>query len=437
MLNADHGYYDINSDQYQPNFYYDPSGQTIISSVIYNMIAPTTFTVNSIKADWEQDYKKGKLGFGGKSGYVNTDNDFQRYNVYTSGKVLDKDRSNRFRYNENINALYVNYNRALKGVVLQAGVRMENTSSEGISNGLKSNGSGYVDYESSFKRNYTDFFPSAAITFNKNPMKQFGLTYSKRIDRPYYQDLNPFESKLDEYTFQKGNINLRPQYTNSFGMTYTYKYKLNTALNYSHVKDLFTMLIDTAEGSKAFVSKKNLASQDVVSLNISYPFQYKTYSVFANMNTNYSHYQADYGPGRNVDLDAFGLSFFAQNSLKFSKTWTAELSGFYNAPTIWQGNFKSKSLWAIDGGLQKQVMKGRGTIKASVSDIFNTLHFRGTSDFSGQKSIVSANWESRQFKLNLVYRFGSNQIKAARQRASGVEEENKRTNGGTGLGIGQ
>src|SRR4029078_370700 len=114
-------------DQFQPNYYYDPTMTHLISSVVYNMIAPTTFTVNSIKADWEQDFKKGKVGFGGKTGVVNTDNDFQRYNVYSSGKELDKDRSNRFRYNENINALYVNYNRQLKGVVVQAGLRMENT----------------------------------------------------------------------------------------------------------------------------------------------------------------------------------------------------------------------------------------------------------------------------------------------------------------------
>lgn len=437
-LNADHGYYNINSDQFQPNYYYDPSGQTIMSSVIYNMIAPTTFSVNSLKADWEQNLKKGKLGFGGKTGYVKTDNDFQRYNVYTSGKVLDKDRSNRFRFNENINALYVNYNRALKGVMIQAGLRMENTSSEGISNGLKNSGSGYVKKDSTFRRNYTDFFPSAAITFNKNPMSQVGITYSKRIDRPYYQDLNPFESKLDEYTFQKGNINLRPQYTNSFGLTHTYKYKLNTALNYSHVKDLFTMLIDTAEGSKAFISKKNLATQDIVSLNISYPYQYKSYSVFTNISTNYSNYKADFGPGRKVDLNAFGFNFFAQNSLKFAKTWTAEVSGFYNAPTIYQGSFKGKSLWAVDAGLQKQVLQGKGTIKTSVSDIFKTLRFRGTSDFSGQKTVFRANWESRQFKLNFIYRFGSNQVKASRQRATGVEDENKRTQGGAaGLGIGQ
>src|SRR4029078_5258833 len=229
----------------------------------------------SIKADYEQNFRKGKLSFGVKTAFVKTDNDFQRYDVNGSNEVLDKDRSNHFVYKENINAGYVNYNRQYKKFMIQGGVRVENTVSEGISNGLKYNGSGYSPSISSFKRSYTDLFPSAAITFNKNPKKQWGMNYSRRIDRPAYQDLNPFEFKLDEYTFMKGNINLRPQYTNSFGITHLYNFKLNLSLNYSHVKDLFTQIFDTVEKSKAFLSKKNLATQDIVSFNVSYPFQYK------------------------------------------------------------------------------------------------------------------------------------------------------------------
>ena len=425
-VNADHGYYDINNNQYQPNFYFNAAGTIPISSVIYQMIAPTTININSAKADWEQPFKKGTLGFGGKWAGIKTDNDFQRYNVQTSGKILDKDRSNRFNYTETISAAYVNYNRALKGMTLQAGVRMEHTSSEGVSNGLKSSSTGYDPYISGFKRTYTDFFPSAAVTFNKNPMNQFSISYSRRIDRPNYQDLNPFEFKLDEYTFQKGNINLRPQYSNSIGVTNTYKYKLTTTLNYSHVKDLFTQIIDTAEKSKAFISKRNLATQDIVSLNISYPFRYKSYSMFANMNSFYTHYLANFGAGRTINANASGLSLYMQNSIKFVKTWTAELSGFYNAPTLYQGTFKANALWSIDAGLQKQVMKGKGTIKTSVSDIFHTLKFHGVSDFAGQRTITDAIWESRQFKLNFTYRFGSSQVKAARQRATGADDEMKR-----------
>ncbi|MBD0349864.1 MAG: TonB-dependent receptor [Flavisolibacter sp.] len=439
VLNADHGYYDISSNQLQPNVYYDVSGQNKISSVTYQMIAPTTINISSLKADYERNFAKGKLGVGGKIAFINADNDFQRYDVVQTGKVLDRDRSNQFEYNENINAGYVNYNRALKGLMIQAGLRVENTNTEGISNGMKNNGSDYVKYRSGFKRSYTDFFPSAAITFNKNPMKQWNFTYSRRIDRPAYQDLNPFEFKLDEYTFQKGNTELRPQYTNSFGITHTYKYKLNATLNYSHVKDIFTMLLDTAEKSKSFISKKNLATQDIVSLNVSYPFIYKNFTSFVNANTFYSQYNADFGEGRTIDLNTFALSLYSQNTLKFGKTkaWTAEVTGFYNSPAIWQGAFRSKTLWSVDAGMQRQIMKGKGTVKASVSDIFHTLQFTGITDFAGQHTRVNAQWESRQLKLNFTYRFGNNQVKAARQRNTGAEEENKRTQGGGGIGIGQ
>ena len=267
-------------------------------------------------------------------------------------------------------------------------------------------------------------------------MSQLSLTYSRRIDRPAYQDLNPFEFKLDEYTFQKGNIDLRPQYTNSFGITHTYKYRLNTTINYSNVENMFVQWIDTAEVSKSFITKKNLASQNIVSLNISYPFQYKSYSLFANMNANYSKYKADFGPGREVDMSAAGLTIFAQNSLRFAKTWTAELSGFYNAPTIYQGAFKGKGMAGIDAGIQKQLFQNKATVKMSVSDIFNTLRFTGSTDFVGQKSQFTSRWESQQFKLSLNFRFGNNGVKAARNRGTGAEEENKRVQQGGGVGIG-
>jgi hypothetical protein len=426
-INADHGTYKINNNQFQPNTYFDSTGKNMLHSITYRMITPATININSVKVDYEQNLKKGKLGYGAKTAFVKTDNNFQRYNVYTSASELDKDRSNRFRYTENINAAYVNYSRPFKRFQVQLGLRVENTNMEGTSTGLKNNGSAYTPYDSTFKRHYTDFFPSAAISFTKNAKNQFSINYSRRIDRPNYQDLNPFEFKLDEYTFQKGNINLLPQYTNSFGFSHTYKYKLTTSLNYSIVKDMFTQLFDTAEASKAFISKRNLATQNIASMNISYPYRYKSYSVFTNLNTSYSKYTADFGEGRKVKLDAFALNLYMQHSLKFAKTWTAEMTAFYNAPTVYQGSLKAKSLWSIDAGIQKQVFNGRGSIKTSVSDILHTLKFNGTSDFAGQKTTIKSNWESRQFKLNFSYRFGSNQVKSARMRSTGAEEEMKRT----------
>ncbi|RYY20241.1 MAG: TonB-dependent receptor, partial [Chitinophagaceae bacterium] len=435
-VDADYGFYKNRSNQFQPNHYFDvlDNGQKVPTySNVYRMIAPTDIDIYSVKLDYEQNFKKGRLGLGGKIGFVNTDNDFQRYDVYGSTEVLDKDRSNKFSYKENVNAGYVNYNRAFKGMMIQAGLRVENTDSKGRSTGLQEKNGVYVPYDSSVNRNYTDFFPSAAITFNKNPMSQFGITYSRRIDRPVYQDLNPFEFKLNDYTYMKGNTALRPQYTNSFGFTHTYKYRLNTALNYSHVKDIFTQLPDTLNKSEAFLIKKNLATQDIISLNISYPFQYKWYSFFANVNTYYSHYKANFGGGdRNINLDVYAVSFYMQNSFKLNKTLSAELTGFYNSPTIWQGTFKSSAIYGIDGGFQKTLFQGKATLRAVVSDMFKLMKWKGESNFTGVTNIASGNWESRQFKLNFSYRFGSNQVKAARQRKTGLDDENKRASGGGG-----
>ena len=437
-VDADYGFYNLRNDQLQPNDYYDPAGNKYMSNV-YHMLSPTDINIASLKTDYEQNFKKGRLGFGGKTGLVKTDNDFRRYNVYGSNEVYDTSRSNRFEYKENINAGYVNYNISLnKGWVLQAGVRVENTNAKGESTGFKwdTTSKTYKIYDSVIKRNYVDFFPSFAITYNKNPLNQWGISYSRRIDRPAYQDLNPFEFKLNDYSYMKGNTQLRPQYTNSFSLTNTYKYKLNTRLNYSHVKDIFSMLPDTTDKSKAFISKKNLAKQDIWSLNVSYPFSWKWYSLFFNLNTYYSKYQSkEFGTGdRNVNLEVYSVSFFMQNSFKLGKGYTAELSGFFNSPSIWQGAFKSKSIYNIDGGVQKTIMKGKGTVKVSVSDMFNLLKFAGTSNFTGQTSVFNGKPESRQFKISANIRFGSQQIKQARQRKSAIEDENNRTNSSGGLG---
>lgn len=429
-IDADYGFYNTINAQNQPNDIYDVNGNLLQTEAFRNL-TPSEIDIYSTKIDYEQNFKKGKLGIGGKISFVQTDNTFQRF-VPTSNNL--EDNHNNFRYKENINAGYINYNRQLKGVMFQVGVRVENTISKGHSKGFR------YDYQSGtnvmidslIDRNYTDPFPSAAITFNKNPMKQWSFSYSRRIDRPSYQNLNPFEFNLDKYTFQRGNPNLRPQYTNSFGVTHIYKYKLTTTLNYSHVSDVFS-IVPKNENTKAFITNENVATQDIVSLNVSMPVQYKKYSLYFNINSYYSKFKgeaADY----KVDVDVISVNFFAQQTYKLGKNTTAEMSGFYSAPSIWQGGFKSKALGSVDMGLQQTVFGGKGTVKATVTDVFKTFRWAGTNNSTGQDVRVNGGWESRQFRINFSYRFGSNQIKAARNRKLSTEEEDKRTQGGGGLG---
>jgi iron complex outermembrane receptor protein len=434
-LNADYGLYRLRSNQLQPNNYFDSTGKELLYSNDYNILSPTNIDIYSFKADYEQNFLKGRLGFGGKISYVTSANNFQEYDLLNSVKVLDSLSSDNFNYKENINAVYVNYNRTLKGWVLQAGLRAENTNSKGNSAGWQQATGDYAAYDSAFPRHYTGLFPSASATWNKDPMRQWTLNYSRRIDRPDYQDLNPFEFKLDDYTFSKGNTQLRPQYSNSVGLTWLYHYKLTLTLNYTHVADLFNSLPDTTDRSKTIISKVNLASQDIISLNVSYPFQYKWYSVFINVNSFYSLYKANFGgPGRTIDLNVFNTTIFSQHSFRLGGGWTGEVTQYYTSPSILQSTLRARSLWSLDGGLSKTLLKGNATVKASVSDIFNTLHWSATSNFAGQYILTTGGYESRLLKLHFTYRFGNKQVKAARRHETGAEDENKRVGQGGGGG---
>jgi hypothetical protein len=440
-LDGDYGSFRIKGNQLQPNFYYDPVTNDQVGSEIYRFLSPSDIDILSTKGDYEQNYKGGRLGVGFKLSLIKTDNYFARYDVQQLSpemKTLDVDLSNQFEYSENINAFYVNYNKQYKGFMFQAGVRVENTKSTGDSYPLNPDGTVNKDEKATFERKYTDFFPSAALTFNKNPMSQWGLSYSRRIDRPAYQDLNPFEFKLDAYSYMKGNTLLKPQYTNIFSLTNTYKYMLTTTLSYSHVSDIFSQVVNK-EDSSSYMTKENLADQDVINLSVSYPFSYKAYSAFASFNGNYSRYQADLskipGDDREVDLSVFSFNIYMQHSLKIGKKgWVAEVSGWFNSPSVWGGMFETNSLWSVDAGVQKPVFKGKGNLKVSVSDIFYSIRWKGESNFDDQRILVSGYGESRQLRASLTWRFGSNEVKAARQRKTGLEDESKRTQSSGGIG---
>lgn len=424
-IDADYGRYRLRTDQFQPNIYFDKDN-LFLYSMIYKMVSPSNIDIYSGKADYDQGWMGGNLGAGVKVSYVKSYNNFNRYNVYGYSNELDNLRSNNFLYEENINAGYVNYNRHIKGFLFQAGLRIENSNIKGISTGYRSFNGGLISYDSVFNRHYTDFFPSASVTYNKNPKMVWGLSYSRRIDRPVYQDLNPFEFKVDEYSFKKGNTNLRPQYTHNISLSNTYKNKLTTVLSYSHINDVISQLVDTIDGSKGFITRKNLANQDIINLNIGYPVNYKWYTASVYLNGYYSKYTANFGPGRVINLSVFAVNATTQQRASLGKGYSIELSGFYSSPSIWNGTFRSRELWSVSSGVQKTLWKNKATFRLSVNDIFKSMKIAATSNFAGQFVRFNAYAESRQFKINFTYRFGSNYIKTGGQRKTGVEELSER-----------
>lgn len=421
-FDGDYGFFRGTGNSYQPNNYYG-NGNNLLYSIINRNSTPTDIDIYTAKLDAEQKLGKGKLGYGLKTSFVTTKNTFDFYNDNSSGvpvKILSK--SNSFTYKENVNAGYVNYQQQLNEKwSLQAGARAEQTNSDGEL--IRADGT--VQADNKVKKSYLDIFPSAAITWNVNKKNSLNLTFSRRIDRPTYQDLNPFENKLDELTYEKGNAFLRPQYTNSIELTHTFMGFINTTAGYSHVKDYATQVTDTTDNA-TYVQQQNLATQQIISFNIGSPLPIKKWwNGYVNVYYNYQMFDGAVG-GKGVKLNLSTYGIYMQHSFTLGKNYTAELSGNFNGPSLWGATWKTKPQGGVDIGLQKSILNKKATIKISGTDIFKTYPWTAVSDFGGLYVKGAGEWESRTFRLSFNWRFGSSEIKKARDRQTGLESEAKR-----------
>ena len=430
-IDIDHGIYQSLKTSFQPNSYFTPYPEKLISQINYRNNTPINITINTQKIDFVTPFKKGKLSIGAKLSTVKTNNTFNFFQIVKDIDSLDKDRSNYFFYKENINAGYISYFLPLnKKVNLQTGLRIENT----VSNSILTRANKIPQVNDQVNRNYTDLFPNIAVTYTASTNQLFSLSFSKRIDRPNYSDLNPFETRVDELTYIKGNAFLLPQYTNSFTLTHTFKSIFITAISYSHIKNYSTYVTDSTEITKNFISKMNLKSLDIAGINFSVPVDIKPWwNLYAAVNIYNSKSRANFGAAKIINIDITSYSLNAQNTFKLGKGYTAELSGFYNAPSLSAATFKTKAMGNIDIGLQKKLFHDNASIKLSCTDVLHTLKWYAQSDYNGTHILANSYWESRQLRVNFTYRFGSAQIKQARQRTAGNEDEHQRisTDGGT------
>lgn len=430
-IDADYGTFDNDADSYQPNYYMDPGEQTRLNERIYTSYTPTLITIATLKGDHERPLWGGQLSLGAKTSFVNTDNTFDFFNLVNGIPDKDIDRSNRFEYAENVNAAYLNYQNKINDKwSYQLGLRVEQTNSLGDLTAEKPTDNKKVE------RSYIDPFPSGGLTYQLNPKNSFSLTYSRRIDRPGYQDLNPFQMKLDELSYRQGNPFLRPQYTNSLELSHTFNYRLNTSVGYSHTEDMFAEITDVANDTAGFIKTENLAKQTSVNFNVSMPFSPKKWwNTFTNLSAFRSHTEADfgldeYGNAKIIDLNVTSFNLYSQHTFLMPKGFSFEVSGFYNSPSVWGGVHQTESMWGMDVGVLKKMMKGKANLKLTFSDIFQTQGWRAKTEFGGLFLRGSGNWESQQFRVNLTYLFGKETVKGARKRKTGMEDETKRVKAG-------
>lgn len=381
---------------------------------------PVNISIYTAKMDYSHPMKSGwKLEAGLKSGYVSTDNAAEYFNKENNAWVPDYSKTNQFIYKENINAAYLNFSREFKKWGVQTGLRFENTNYKGHQLGNPQ------QPDSSFNKNYNSLFPTVYVSYNANEKNQFGINIGRRIDRPAYQDLNPFLYFLDNYTYESGNPFIKPQYTWNAEFSHTYKGFLTTTANYSRTTNFMTETFEQS-GYATIVREGNIGVRQNAGLSISAQVKVaKWWNTSLYTNYNYNKFEGMLY-GENVSVEASNVLFNVNNQFRFSKGWSAELSGFYRTKGV-EGQIIINPLGQMTAGVSKIILKGKGTIRLNVRDIFYTNRAKGHIDFQQTKARFENSRDSRLGGISFTWRFGK-PIKAQQnnRKTGGADEEQNR-----------
>lgn len=398
-----------NGDKYQPDY--------LMKSDL------TGFTqIRAVKADYTHPLKNNaSFDAGVKSSYVTADNEPLFYEQVAGIYELDTRRSNHFIYNENINAAYINAKKDWTGWSTQIGLRMENTNAE-----WEQKVTSQV-----FNTSYTRLFPSVALQRHVDKKNDVGVTLSRRIQRPDYQQLNPFKRFIDRTTYSEGYPYLKPAMSYNVELSHTFNHKFTTTLTYSKTTDAITEVIQPSdnEDSVTVQTNKNISNMTYYGISGSYSPQItKWWSNVTNFNAYLSVYQ---GFIANTKLNDGRPTFDVYTNNTFVLPWdmSAELGLFYQAQQLY-AYMDVNPNWMLNAGIQKNLWDKKATIRLNAQDIFWKGYPSATSSYLGYQEDFVAERDTRQFTVYFTYRFGKKTVAPVRRRTGGAEEEKRRAGNG-------
>ncbi|OGX88936.1 hypothetical protein BEN48_07950 [Hymenobacter glacialis] len=377
-------------------------------------------TIQSVKVDFSEPLPhRARLEAGAKVTQVTSDNDVAFVRTTRDVAVLDPAISNRFRYDENVNAAYLNLKGKVAGNALQVGVRAEQT-----------NTLAEVEGGTSRERHYLQLFPSASLQRKLSERHALVMSLARRIDRPSYAQLNPLREYLDATSYRAGNPDLVPQTSYNFEVSHTYRQKFTTALAYARTDRPFVNAVQPSDdGGRIVVNRDvNLSTQHLYTLTLAAPLELtKWWTLYANGFFYYNRYQGQLSNTR-LNRGQVACNLTANNSFTLPNGWSADLNAFYESREVY-GFQLVRPRGQVAAGVQKSLWKKQGTFRLNVADVFYTTPVTATSTFINFTETFTTAQDNRVVTAALTYRFGNSKVASARRRAAGAEEELRRAAG--------
>lgn len=389
---------------------------------------PSDLDIFTAKIDYTRRLGKVSLEAGMKTAGTNTDNLAEYF--FNNGQqwTADLSRSNHFLYNEKIHAVYSSLSGDNEKWQWQAGLRYEITS-------YKANQLGNAQVkDSAFSRNYGSLFPSFFATYKADSNHSLTLRFGRRIDRPPFQNLNPFLITINKYTFEGGNPFIRPQYTWNVELLHHFRQILSTGIAFSYLKDYFSQIFIIDSNSSNVNKNTIIYTRGNVgsfrSLSLTSTLQLPMTRWWNLTAVGIYTYKIIRGVvWTPIEAKVHQLNVSVNNQFQFKKGWAAEVSGYYQTNSQIDLQESLTPQGEMGFGISKQIMKNKATLRMNVRDLFYTQNYSGYSNFQNSDEPFEVKWDSRVIRFSFSWRFGK-AMKAIKRSAGSATEETERV--GTG-----
>ena len=355
---------------------------------------------------------------------------------YNANGELTDTPSTRFEYVRDIYSLYATFGKTYEKWSYQLGARVENVSVKADTNKVRA-----------FTNDYFQVYPSAFVTYSPSEKNQYQLSYSRRVDRPGLDQVNPIREFSTPLISSFGNINLEPQFTNSIEANYTRNFEVGSftgGLFYRLVDNEINraILVDRTNLDRSILTFQNFSSTDLYGIELSSNYKPTKWWSF---NTSFELYkQTQKGITETFEnatgtptvddiitqvVETDNVAWNVRMSNNFTVTKNLTLSGFglYRAKN--KGiQFESEPLYFVNLGARYSLWEGRGTFSINYNDVFNSMKFAFSGNTPYPQSGEFKN-ESNTIYVGLAYRFGGSNYRAKSRK----NRDDNTSSGGGGI----
>ncbi|QTE21985.1 TonB-dependent receptor domain-containing protein [Polaribacter cellanae] len=352
---------------------------------------------------------------------IRTNNDLDYFNRDNSGSLIfDESRSNQFIYDEDTYAAYLSYNKDFKKFFVKLGLRAEYTETLGNS----------ITLNQITDNDYFELFPSTFLQYRLNDNNSFGFSYSRRIRRPNYSLLNPFQFFSSPFSLIEGNPFLRPSFSDNIELSYSLRNKYFFTGYFNHTKDPFTQL--SVQDNQEQIFRYNAVNLDS---NIGYGLSFVTsfdinkwWSLYFDLNVYYREYEfiAPDSSNELIKNNNWNFDPYLWNEFTISKenNLSLEITAQYFSPKV-QGGFDIRGRSEVSVGIKKKMFQNKSTLSVYVADIFDQNKFTLESNYAFQNHIFRENPENQYVRFSFTYRFGNTKIKGRKRKDGSKDEKNR------------